>query len=88
MNETQKLILVGDNPFHGISHLSQERARNRGENIIFPAEKAADIVMTSIRSGANGIALISQEGVDFAKEQKLNPVFEDVCCSLAYQTLL
>lgn len=42
----------------------------------------------AIRSGVNGIALISQEGVDFARENKLEPTFEDVCCSLAYQTLL
>ena len=42
----------------------------------------------SIRSGVNGIALISQEGVDFAREQGLEPMFEDVCCSLAFQTLL
>jgi uncharacterized radical SAM superfamily protein len=42
----------------------------------------------AIRSGANGIALISQEGVDFAREQGLTPVFEDVCCSLAYQMLI
>jgi uncharacterized radical SAM superfamily protein len=42
----------------------------------------------AIQSGMNGIALISQEGVDFAKEQGLEPKFEDVCCSLAYQTLL
>ena len=42
----------------------------------------------AIRSGANGIALISQEGVDFAKERGLEPVFEDVCCSLAYRALL
>ncbi len=41
----------------------------------------------AIRSGANGIALISQEGVNFARDQGLNPIFEDVCCSLAYQTL-
>ena len=56
-------------------------ARPRGQHKI-------DTDKYAIRSGANGIALISQEGVDFAKEQKLNPVFEDVCCSLAYQTLL
>ncbi|TFG32772.1 radical SAM protein [Candidatus Thorarchaeota archaeon] len=42
----------------------------------------------AIRSGANGIALISQEGVDFARKQGLEPTFEDVCCSLAFQTLL
>ena len=33
INSTQKLLLVGDNPFHGISHLSQEQARSRtGKN--------------------------------------------------------
>jgi hypothetical protein len=53
-NESQKLFLVGDNPFHGISHLSQERARNRGENIGIPADKAADIVLASLESGADG----------------------------------
>lgn len=42
----------------------------------------------AIRSGMNGIAMISQEGVDFAREQGLEPTFEDVCCSLAYQILL
>jgi len=41
----------------------------------------------AIRSGVNGIAMISQEGVDFARAQGLEPKFEDVCCSLAYQTL-
>ena len=42
----------------------------------------------AIRSGVNGIALISQDGVDFARERELEPVFEDVCCSLAYRSLL
>lgn len=41
----------------------------------------------AILSGVNGIALISQEGVDFAREKGLNPIFLDVCCSLAYKTL-
>ena len=41
----------------------------------------------AIRSGANGIAMISQEGVDFAKTMGLEPLFRDVCCSLAYQDL-
>ena len=41
----------------------------------------------AILSGANGIALISQEGVDFARENGLEPVFLDVCCSLAYKTM-
>jgi uncharacterized radical SAM superfamily protein len=41
----------------------------------------------AIMSGANGIALISQKGVDLARGIGLKPVFRDVCCSLAYKTL-
>jgi uncharacterized radical SAM superfamily protein len=41
----------------------------------------------AILSGVNGIALISQEGVNLARETGLDPVFSDVCCSLAYQGL-
>ena len=53
-NDTQKSLLVGDNPFHGISHLSQERARARCDGLVIPAEKAADIISTSLKNGANG----------------------------------
>ena len=52
-NERKNILLVGDNPFHGISHLSQERARVRGE-AIGNAEYAAELVMTSIENGADG----------------------------------
>jgi uncharacterized protein (DUF486 family) len=52
-NERKRMLLVGDNPFHGISHLSQERARVRGDAITH-AEYAAKLVMTSIENGANG----------------------------------
>ena len=37
----------------------------------------------AIKAGVNGIAYISQEGVDLAKSMRLKPVFRDVCCSLA-----
>jgi uncharacterized radical SAM superfamily protein len=36
----------------------------------------------AVRSGVNGIAYISQEGVDYARRLGLSPVFKDVCCSL------
>jgi hypothetical protein len=52
-SEEEKMLLVGDNPFHGISHLSQERARVRGEASPYP-EHAADLVITSLENGANG----------------------------------
>ncbi len=37
----------------------------------------------AIRSGVNGIAYVSQQGVDFARAEGLTPVFRDICCSLA-----
>lgn len=46
-----------------------------------------DTDLLAIQSGMNGVALISQEGVDFAKGIGLVPIFEDVCCSLAYQVV-
>jgi hypothetical protein len=52
-NARRKTLLVGDNPFHGISHLSQERGRLRN-NVITQAEYAAKLVMTSVDNGANG----------------------------------
>jgi len=52
-NERKRLLLVGDNPFHGISHLSQERARARSEKINF-TEFAANLVMSSLENGADG----------------------------------
>jgi hypothetical protein len=48
-----RLLLVGDNPFHGISHLSQERVISRGASATDP-HYAANLVATSIQRGANG----------------------------------
>jgi len=54
MTDSQgRLLLVGDNPFHGISHISQERASQRGQLIREP-QYAADIVTTALRNGAGG----------------------------------
>lgn len=52
-NREEKMLLVGDNPFHRISHLSQERARIRTDTLTSP-EYAASLVATSLESGANG----------------------------------
>jgi hypothetical protein len=49
----QKALLIGDNPFHNISHLSQERSRTRKSVSVWP-EKAADLVCLSFENGANG----------------------------------
>ena len=53
VDNIERLLLVGDNPFHGISHLSQDRARARDEQIRF-TEHAANLVVSSISNGANG----------------------------------
>jgi len=47
------MFLVGDNPFHGISHLSQERARSRGDSVTLP-EYAANLVTDALQNGADG----------------------------------
>jgi hypothetical protein len=52
-SKSRKLLLVGDNPFHGISHMSEDRARARGSEIS-SAKYAADLVSNSLESGANG----------------------------------
>ena len=49
----QKALLVGDNPFHNISHFSQERTRARDPGISSPS-KAADLVVAAMENGANG----------------------------------
>ena len=53
MNNQEKVLLVGDNPFHGISHLSQERSRVRGDAPTNP-EFAARLIELSVGNGANG----------------------------------
>ena len=53
MDGKDKVLLVGDNPFHGISHLSQERSRIRGKTPTNP-EYAARLIELSVKNGANG----------------------------------
>ncbi|MGB9959770.1 MAG: hypothetical protein ACPLKQ_04545 [Candidatus Bathyarchaeales archaeon] len=47
------VLLVGDNPFHGISHLSQERSRERSKSVT-DAAYAASLVLTALENGADG----------------------------------
>jgi hypothetical protein len=49
----KRLLLVGDNPFHGISHLSQEKAIARGKDLLNP-QYAAGLVRTALDNGADG----------------------------------
>ena len=52
-SDASKMLLVGDNPFHGISHLSQERARSRNGNGGSPIDNAR-VVLASLENGADG----------------------------------
>ncbi|MGD0644638.1 MAG: hypothetical protein ABSA75_07015 [Candidatus Bathyarchaeia archaeon] len=60
-DEMRKLLIVGDNPFQGISHLSQERARTRGEAVVSPVDHAADVVLASLKDGADGFSFSVSE---------------------------
>lgn len=53
MNSDQRVLLVGDNPFHGVSHLSLEKARSRGQTVTAP-QYAAGVVGAALESGATG----------------------------------
>jgi hypothetical protein len=48
-----KLLLVGDNPFLGVSHLSQDRARERAPDVT-GAAGAGELLATALDHGANG----------------------------------
>ena len=56
----KKLLLVGDNPFHGISHLSHERIKTRGNDVTHPGH-AAELISTSLDSGADGFMFTVSE---------------------------
>lgn len=53
IRQKNRALLVGDNPFHNISHLSQDRMRLREEKVIHP-EHAANLIGLAIENGANG----------------------------------
>ena len=55
MNNTNngRLLLVGDNPFLNISHLSQQKARERIENPGDPTF-ASQLLRLALENGANG----------------------------------
>jgi hypothetical protein len=67
-----KLLLVGDNPFHSISHLSQERARARTEDPSAP-KFAAGLIMTALDNGANGFTFsVSETTLSILRELEMH----------------
>ena len=75
---SKKMLLVGDNPFHGISHLSQEHARNRTGDADSAAGKA-DIVRTAIKNGADGFMFsVSDVTLSILKSMRERNAIEQV----------
>ena len=67
-----RLLLVGDNPFHNISHLSQERARARTEDPSNP-KYASHLILTAMQNGANGFTFsVSETTLAILKELQAN----------------
>jgi hypothetical protein len=81
------MLLVGDNPFQGVSHLSQERAGSR-EGALSNPEYAAELVLSSIENGADGFMFTVNEMTlsivkimgkrEIGKQQKLYALVPDV----------
>lgn len=74
----EKVLLVGDNPFHSISHLSQERIRARSQPLENP-EYNAGLVLTSLENGANGFMFsVSRETLSILSTLREKGRIEDV----------
>ncbi|MFC2017865.1 hypothetical protein ACFLTQ_00990 [Chloroflexota bacterium] len=58
--DNNKLLLVGDNPFLGVSHLSQERAITRDNDLQEP-KYCAKLVTLALNNGANGFMFTVNE---------------------------
>ena len=72
MSNKQIDFLVGDNPFHGISHLSQERARLRSaEKSPSELRQASQVVKLSLQNGAKGF-MFSVSEITLSILKKIN----------------
>jgi hypothetical protein len=70
-------ILLGDNPFIGVDHLSQERSRERGNQ--FNPEKIAEIIDSALLSGAQGLVCSAhpnmKRSLDFMRKENYSRSF-------------
>lgn len=65
---------MGDNPFHGVSHLSQNRARERSKNISDPLY-CANLVKNAVDNGADGFMFsVSEMTLNIIRELSRNDV--------------
>lgn len=75
---SRKTLLVGDNPFHKISHLSQERARNRTGDTDSVAGQAG-IVLAAVKNGADGFMFsVSEVTLSILRELRGQEAIESV----------
>ena len=74
MSSKQIGFLVGDNPFHGISHLSQERARARSvDGPLLDKDRASQLVTISLQNGAKGFMFsVSETTLSILKTLRKN----------------
>ena len=78
IDSKEKLLLIGDNPFHNISHLSQERTRGRAEDPSDP-KYAASLVKVALENGANGFTFsVSETTLSILKELEKQDVSENL----------
>ena len=78
MSQREIALLVGDNPFLGISHLSQNRARSRG-NFLDDPKNCAHLVAVSVMNGANGFMFsVSNKNLSILEELRKKGIIKDV----------
>lgn len=78
MSQGEIALLVGDNPFLGISHLSQNRARSRG-NILDDPKNCAHLITVSIMNGANGFMFsVSDKNLSILEELSEKRIIRDM----------
>ncbi|MEM5853660.1 MAG: hypothetical protein QW228_04800 [Candidatus Aenigmatarchaeota archaeon] len=78
MSSGERVLLVGDNPFHGISHLSQGRSRTRGDETSNP-EYAAKLIAIALQNGADGFMFsVSEKTLSILRILQKNPLSKDL----------
>jgi uncharacterized protein (DUF486 family) len=78
--------LVGDNPFHNVSHLTQDRTRLRSKELTYP-EYAASLILTSLENGANGFMFsVSEKTLSILDVLREKDAIErlDLCAIVPY----
>ncbi|MEM3640817.1 MAG: hypothetical protein QXH37_02690 [Candidatus Bathyarchaeia archaeon] len=78
MDKSGITLLVGDNPFLGISHLSQERARDRANTLDDPKNRA-HLIAAAVMNGADGFMFsVCDKTLSIIEELRKREVIKDV----------